>query len=166
MILFIIIACQRVSHENLPRKKELRMLIAESIQHPYSEVDTLLLEPQVGMCGNSSQEEYDRFYEPYLAEDPFLSVLRANFKGVILINNGDLNLRSIEKCKTYDCQKNVWKAFVKNKLRLSISGKVNNNTSLTIYETYTFNEDVERVEKEFEFKDGQWTFVVVEYLTH
>src|SRR5690349_6084930 len=75
LLTMILTSCS-VSTDNLPSPDELKIAIAKSISVPFDIKDTLVYDSFIGICGNSSQDQLNRYYEPHLNETPYLDVLK------------------------------------------------------------------------------------------
>jgi hypothetical protein len=150
-----------VSTENIPSPDDLKMAIAKSISVPFSTTDTLVYRSVIGICGNSSRDEMNRHYEPYLNEAPYLDVLKKQFSGPVVVMGDSLfnvMMTHFETSKI-DCG-SPWECFSKNKIQLSLHGHAMTNSSVTIREMYTYKGQTRILEKLFIYKDGQWTFKI------
>lgn len=50
-----------ISTDNLPEPEELKAAIAESIQIPFEDRDTVVYNFFIGICGNLSEDELNRY---------------------------------------------------------------------------------------------------------
>lgn len=155
IVLFLCTACHPKT-DNLPQLNDLRMAICNSIEVPFTEADTLIYESFSGMCGNSSQEELDRYFEPNLSQSPFIQAMQKQFKGKLLFSGDSLNELMKSQCRNDSIS--LWDCFSKNKVYLSITGQTESNRSIRIYEIYRFNEQEKRIVKLFSFENKQWHY--------
>jgi len=130
-----------VSTENFQSPDKLKIAIAKSISVPFKTQDTLVYESVIGICGNSSQDEMNRHYEPYLNEKPYLDILRKQYAGQVIVTRDSLFnvLMTHFETNQIDC-KSPWDCFSKNKIQLSILGHAMTNNSVRIREMYTYKD--------------------------
>lgn len=81
-----------ISTENLPEPDglSLKVAIANSINVPFYSGDTLIYDSFIGICGNSSRDELNRYYEPHLNNQPYIDILKKNYSGVVLCTDDSL----------------------------------------------------------------------------
>ena len=75
-----------IHDEKLPKESELKELIIREISIEPNHFDTIRYESIIGVCGNSSKEEIDAIYIPYLGGHPFDSLLSKKLGAFVLIN--------------------------------------------------------------------------------
>jgi hypothetical protein len=101
LVVILLTNCS-VSTDNFPSPAELKTEIAKSILVPFETGDTLVYKSPNGICGNSSIDEVNRHYEPYLNEPPYLDILRKRYTGTVLVTGDSLYnalMTSFEKVK-------------------------------------------------------------------
>lgn len=79
-----------ISTENLPEPDGLKVAIANSINVPFHSGDTLIYDSFIGICGNASRDELNRYYDPHLNYQPYIDILIRNYVGVILCTDDSL----------------------------------------------------------------------------
>ena len=80
-----------LSRHNFPSPDELKIAIAKSISVPFGTKDTLVYDCFIGICGNSSQDELNRYYEHHLNEIPYLAVLKKQHSGPVVVTGDSLD---------------------------------------------------------------------------
>jgi hypothetical protein len=161
VILFLsILAGCTVSADQFPEPGKLKSEIAKSIDVPFQGGDTLIYDPFIGVCGNSSEDELSRFYEPHLEELPYFDILKLKTRKTTLCLDDSLHALMDRLCK--DNSQSGWDCFSKNKIVLSITGEAVSNRSVIIHENYSFNTDIVVIEKLFEYTNDKWTFKIVD----
>lgn len=158
ILMMITLGCS-VSTDNFPEPEKLKIAIAESIEVPFKNVDTLVYQSFIGICGNSSKDELNRYYEPHLNEAPYSKILKAKYSGKILFT-GDYLYKLMDSICSNQTE-SVWSCFSKNKIDLSVSGRALTNQSVEIYERYSLNDEYYAIDKLFEFRDGSWRFEIL-----
>jgi hypothetical protein len=151
-----------VSADHFPEPGKLKSEIAKSIEVPFQGGDTLIYDSFIGVCGNSSEEELNRYYEPHLDEQPYFDILKLNTHKTTLCLDDSLYALMDRLCKDNSQSVSVWDCFSKNKIVLSITGEAVTNRSVKIHENYSFNGDIAVVEKLFEYTNDKWTFKIVD----
>ncbi|ABG59660.1 hypothetical protein [Cytophaga hutchinsonii] len=151
-----------ISVNNLPKQEDLKAAICNGIEIPFetSPGDTLIYESFIGICGNSSKEELETYYEPHLNEEPYPDLLRKHYNGTILFTGDSLYALADKNCIDTLHKAISWDCFKKNKIVLSISGYAADNNSVLLYESYAYNNQYVSLQKLFTFKDGRWTFSI------
>lgn len=163
VILFLsILAGCTVSADQFPEPGKLKSEIAKSIDVPFQGGDTLIYDPFIGVCGNSSEDELSRFYEPHLEELPYFDILKLKTRKTTLCLDDSLYALMDKLCKDSPDSLRVWDCFSKNKIVLSITGEAVTNRSVKIQEYYSLNSDIVVVEKLFEYTNDKWTFKIVD----
>lgn len=84
----------------------------------------------------------------------------------ILCTGDSLNALMDGICKNNADSVTVWECFSKDKITLSITGRVATNTSVKIYERYDYNNEYVFVEKIANYANNEWAFDVVEIIRH
>lgn len=164
LILFIlsVFAGCTVSTDKFPEPGKLKREIANSIEIPFETGDAIVYESFIGICGNSSQDELNRYYEPHLNEQPYLDLLKLKTKRTIFCT-GDSLYALMDSLYKNNCElETVWACFSKDKIVLSITGEAVTNQSVKIQESYSYNDDYIYIEKLFYYSDGEWKFKIVE----
>ncbi len=156
---FLFLGCS-ISTKNFPQPEKLKIAISKSIDIPFSDSQIVIYDSFNGICGNSSDEELNRYYEPNLIESPYRKIITNNYKGKVLFKGIELNKSMDSFCD--GIQESKWKCFSKDKVVLSISGKALSNESVEIYERYFLNKKVHSINKVFDFIDGEWIYKVTE----
>lgn len=162
LIISFFIGCTTVSTDKFPEPGKLKAEIANSITVPFLVGDTLIYESFIGICGNSSKDELNRYYEPHLNEQPYYNILKLKTQRTILCTGDSLYALMDSLCKNNADFLTVWDCFSKNKIVLSITGEVVTNNAVKIFEVYSYNNENVLIEKLFEFKRNKWIFKIVE----
>lgn len=149
-------ACNNVSTESLPEPNKLKLAIGESIQIPFEEIDTVIYNSFIGICGNSSKDELNRYYEPQLNFPPYSTILTDHYNGQIWFTGEELYAKMDSLCKERKKEESVWDCFSKNKIDFYLTGKTITNNSVEIYERYFLNEEIHSINKVFEYDRGIW----------
>ncbi len=160
-VLSIFIGCT-VSTDKLTEPDKLKREIANSMKVPFQVGDTVIYESFIGICGNSSEDELNRFYEPHLNEQPYFDIVKFKTQRTTLCTGNSLYALMDRLCKDNADSITVWDCFSKNKIVLSITGEVVTNNSVKIYERYSYNNENVFIEKLFDFANDKWTFKIVE----
>ena len=150
----------KVSPSNFPEKEKLDLAIVKSIQIPFHYGDTVIYQPYIGICGNSSKDEIEKLYVPPLIEQPYFDFLKGSYKGVILSKSDSLYSLMNRQCNDYSDTLNVWDCFSRNKIDLKVSGETLTNKSLKIYETYSYNNEFISITKLFSYANKEWTYKI------
>jgi hypothetical protein len=160
LVTIVLTSCS-VSTENFPSPDKLKIAIAKGISVPFETEDTLVYESIIGICGNSSQDEMNRHYEPYLNEKPYLDILKKQYSGPVVVTGDSLfNVMMTHfEANQINC-KSPWDCFSKNKIQFSVLGHAMTNSSVRIREMYTYKDQTHILEKLFSYNDGQWTFEI------
>lgn len=151
-----------VSTDKLPEPDKLKREIANSIEIPFQVGDTVIYESFIGICGNSSEDELNRYYEPRLNEQPYFDILKLKTQRTTLCTGDSLYALMDRLCKNNADSVTVWDCFSKNKIVLSITGEAVTNNSVKIYERYSCNNDNVFIEKLFHYTNDKWTFKIIE----
>jgi hypothetical protein len=151
-----------VSKDKFPEPDKLKREIANSIEIPFQVGDTVIYESFIGICGNSSEDELNRYYEPQLNEQPYFDILKLKTQKTILCTGDSLYALMDRQCKNNADSLTVWDCFSKNKIVLSVSGEAVTNLSVKIYENYSYNNDNVFIEKLYDYTDDKWTFKIIE----
>lgn len=151
-----------VSTDNLPEPKDLKTAIAESIQIPFEKSDTVIYNSFIGICGNSSEDELNRYYAPQLNELPYSTILAQNYKGKIWFTGGEFYQLMDSVCAERKESETVWDCFSKGKIDFHLTGKAISNNSVEIYERYFLNDEVHSITKTFKYDDGEWSYQITE----
>jgi len=149
-----------VSTNNLPKQDKLRLAICKSIKIPFHYGDTIIYQSFIGICGNSSKEELNRYYEPYLNLQPYFDTLKVRYKGIFLCTNDSLYALMDRQCTSNSDSLTVWDCFSKNKIILELSGEALTNNSVRIYETYGYNKEYKLITKIFSYDNSEWTYQI------
>lgn len=159
-LLAIVLTGCFVSTENLPEPDKLKIAIAENLTLPFGSKDTLVYDSFIGICGNTSQNELNRYYEPHLNEQPFLNVLKKEYSGPVLVTGDSLHRVIIARFKANKshCQ-SAWECFSDHKVDLRIFGRAITNNSVKIREMYGYNDQHRSYEKIFIHVDGKWRLI-------
>lgn len=160
LILFWGAGCT-VSTDKFPEPDKLKREIVNSIEIPFQIGDTVIYESFSGICGNSSRDELNRYYEPRLNEQPYYGILKLKTKRTTLCTGDSLDALMDRLCKNNPDPITVWDCFKKNKIILSITGEAVTNNSVKIHESYRYNDDKVLIEKLFEYMNDKWTFKIV-----
>src|SRR5690606_26205160 len=160
LLLASLSACT-VSTDKLPFPDKLREEIANSIEVPFIYGDTIIYEAPGGICGNSSDDELNRYYDPKLDEQPYYHIFKQKTQKTILLEGDSLNALMARQCKNIADSLSTWDCFSEDKIVLSINGAAETNTSVKIYENFSYNSGRTTIEKLFSFKNGRWGFKVV-----
>jgi hypothetical protein len=160
----IVVTSCTVSTDNFPEPEELRMAIANGISLPYATNDTLVYNnSSISFCGNSSQEELNKYYDPHLDETPYLTVLKKLHRRPVVLMGDSLYDVVTARCEATEVDgESPWDCFLKDKILLSLSGEAVTNRSVTINETYIFKGKSLSFEKLFSYNDGQWTYKLID----
>ncbi|MBK7440443.1 MAG: hypothetical protein IPI65_02630 [Bacteroidetes bacterium] len=161
LILLIFTECT-VSTDKFPEPEKLRREIVNSIEIPFTVGDTIIYESFLGICGNSSKDELNRYYEPNLNEQPYFDILKLKTQKTTLCTGDSLSALMDRICKNNTDSLSVWDCFSKNKIVLSITGEAVTNNAVKIYENYSYNNDHVFIEKLFEYTNDKWTSKIVE----
>ena len=151
-----------VSIENFSEPKELRIAIAESIDIPFEESDTVIYESLIGICGNSSKDEINRHYNPQLNQSPYSEILTEKYDGKIWFTGDELNEVMDSICQNRKEDETIWNCFSKDKIIFSLSGRAISNSSVEVYERYFLNDKVHSINKIFEYKNSSWSYKITE----
>lgn len=151
-----------VSTENFPEPIKLKMAIAESIEIPFKESDTVIYNSSIGICGNSSKDEINRFYNPQLNQSPFSKILIEKYKGKIWFEGDRFNKMIDSICQERKEDETIWDCFSKDKIDFHLSGRAISNNSVEIYERYFLNNKTHSINKIFEFENGLWSYEITE----
>jgi len=163
LFVFLIFTGCIVSTEQFPEPDKLKLEIAKSIEVPFQVGDTVVYESFSGIiCGNSNKDELNRYYEPHLNEQPYYDILKLKTQRTTLCTGDSLYTLMDRICKNKADSITVWDCFSKNKIILSITGEAETNTSVKIYESYSYNNDNIFIEKLFDYTNNKWTFKIVE----
>jgi hypothetical protein len=154
-----IIGC-KVSSEKLPKQDELKLAICNSIQIPFHYGDTVIYQSFIGICGNSSKDELNRYYEPQLNKHPFIDNLKSKYKGAFLYTCDSLYALMERQCKDNPDSLTVWDCFSKDKIDMQVTGEILSNKSVRIYETYGYNKEYKLITKIFTFDNSKWSYKI------
>lgn len=157
----LVMAGCSVSTENLSQPDSLKAAIAHSINVPFHSGDTLIYDSFIGICGNSSRDELNRYYEPHLNNQPYIDILKRNYSGVILCTDDSLYAHIHQLYKDKSGELTPWELFSKNKIILSVRGKVLTNDAVKIYENYDYNGEHYLKEKLFVYTGSEWKYKIV-----
>jgi hypothetical protein len=160
LILLFFAGCT-VSADKFPEPDKLKREIVNSIEIPFQTGDTVIYESFIGICGNSSKDELNRYYEPYLNEQPYFDILKLKTKRTTFCTGDSLDALMDRLCKNNPDSITVWDCFKKNKIILSITGEAVTNNSVKIYESYRYNNDHKVIEMLFSYSNDKWTFKIV-----
>src|SRR6478672_8178729 len=97
-ILAVFAGCT-VSTDKFPEPDKLKREIANSIKIPFQTGDTVIYESFIGICGNSSQDELNRYYEPNLNEQPYFDILKQKTQKTTLCTGDSLYALMDKLCK-------------------------------------------------------------------
>ncbi len=157
-MLFGLTGCS-VSTGNFPEPEELKIAIARSVSVPFDSGDTLVYRSFIGICGNSSQDAFNRYYEPHLNEEPYLGILKKQHAGRVVVTGDSLYEVIMARFdSTRSDSSTPWERYSKNKIHLSVSGEAVTNNSVKISESYSHNGQYHSFEKLFSYKDGKWIY--------
>lgn len=156
-----IVSCS-VSSENFPEPNKLKIAIAESIEIPFEDSDTVIYNSLIGICGNSSKDEIQRHYNPQLNKSPYSNILTEKYDRKIWFTGDKLNELMERTCQDRIESETIWDCFSKDKIDFNLSGRAISNNSVEIYERYFFNDKVHSVNKIFEFKNNSWIYKITE----
>lgn len=161
-LLTIMLTGCSVSTDNFPSPEELKIAIAKSISIPFDTKDTLVYDSFIGICGNSSRDELNRYYEPHLNEKPYLNVLKKQHSGLVVVTGDSLDNVMMTRfgATQVDCE-SPWDCFSKDKIRLSVFGEAVTNSSVRINEMYSYKGQSRSFQKLFSYNDGQWTYKTI-----
>ncbi len=149
-----------VSTNNFPKQDKLKFAICNSIKVPFHYGDTLIYQSFIGICGNSSKDELNRYYEPHLNEPPYFDTLKSRYKGVLLCTNDSLYALMDRQCKNNSDSLSVWDCFSKNKIDFQLTGEALTNKSVRIYETYGYNKEYKLITKIFTYDNNEWNYKI------
>ncbi len=141
---------------------KLKREIVNSIEIPFQTGDTIIYQSFIGICGNSSQEELNRYYEPHLNEQPYCELLKLKTKRTLFFTGDSLHALMERVCENKAKSVSVWDCFSKNKIDLAITGEAVTNNSVKIYEKYSHNDDRIFIEKRFTYSKGNWIFRIIQ----
>ena len=160
-LLFILASCS-VSTKNLPEPDKLKRELANSIEIPFRTGDTIIYQSFIGMCGNSSDDELNRYYEPNLNEQPYFDMLKNKIKRTTFYTGDSLYTLMDRLCNDSAAPHKVRECFYKNKIILSMNGHTVTNKSVTIYERYSYNNQYRTIEKLFNYSNDKWTYKIID----
>lgn len=165
VFLFIItlltcVACN-VCSKDLPAQDALRRAIAKSISLPFNKGDTVVYESFIGICGNSSKEELDKYYEPLLGEQPYADVLQKNIGRTTLFTGEGVDSLVLNTCKNREDFPVAYERFEKNKVLVSVTGEAIASNKVAIYERYTLNNELVTIQKHFKYVGDKWTYKLI-----
>lgn len=155
----ILISACHPKTKNLPEIDALRMAISKSIVVPFPQADTLIYASFNGMCGNSSKDELDRYFEPNLSQSPYFEAMEQQYKGRIMATGDKLQAYMSERCKNQGLS--VWDCFIKNKVYVTIAGQTESASTIRIYENYTYLNKDTTIVKIFNYDDNEWTYKIL-----
>ena len=154
-------ACS-VSSDNFPEPNKLKIAIAESIEIPFEDSDTVIYESFIGICGNSSKDEINRLYNPQLNQSPYSKILTKNYDGKIWFTGDELSKIMDSVCQERKEHETTWDCFSRDKIDFNLTGRAISNNSVEIYERYFLNDKVHSTNKIFEYENGSWTYEITE----
>jgi hypothetical protein len=157
-MLFITLTSCKVSTDNFPKPDELKREIAASIRIPFNTTDTVIYDSFIGICGNSDEDEINRYYEPRLHEQPYGRLMAINYAGTILHTGDSLYALVSRFCGSTVDSPNAWECFSRNKVIMSVSGEAITNRLVRIFENYTYKGLHKWVEKLFVYKNRKWKY--------
>ena len=145
-----------VNTKNFPAPHELKVAIAKSIKIPFPETDTVLYDAFIGICGNSSQDELNRYYEPHLDKKPYNQILEDNYHGTIWYSNQAY----------YDMIDSLYegfntpKGFMENAIHFKLTGDALTNKTVKITERYYFKDSTHIIQKIFFYQYNAWDYTI------
>lgn len=149
-----------VSTKNFPEPKKLKITIAESIKIPFNKNDTVIYDSFLGICGNSSKDELNRYYNPQLNKEPYSTILAKNHNEKIWLTKDQLHEVMDSVCSKKTESETVWECFHKNKIDFNLTGKAISNNSVEISENYFLNNKTHRIIKLFKYEKDEWTYEI------
>ena len=132
----------------------LKFAISQSIETPFTAHDTIIYHSFIGICGNSSEEELQRYYEPQLTEQVYQDIIQENNDLIVLYT--DAKLFELIDSVCFDHPEDKWECFIKNKIDLSVTGWVKSPQEINLYEHYTLNGEHIQIHKTFKFRNDDW----------
>ena len=153
---------KQIEKYEFPESEKLKREIVNSIEIPFQTGDTIIYQSFIGMCGNSSKDELNRYYEPHLNEQPYYDLLKLKTKRTVLFTGDRLHFIMDSLCKGKNSSTSFWDCFSKNKINLSITGEALTNNAIKLYENYSYNKDHIFIEKRFNYLNGKWTFRIIQ----
>lgn len=134
VILIFSIACNKSSIQEV---EKLNIAYAKSFACPFDKVK-ILVQEDVGVCGNTSDDEMASLYFPTLYENPIFSIIQSNSKIDTIVHNNNFENDST---KTY----------------VEIIGNTQNKVdTVFITENFTLNHKSIKIEKIATYKNDNW----------
>jgi hypothetical protein len=156
LTLFLLItACQFLSPSfELKEEDKLQQSIIHALEIPFEKVDTVVYQVNLQICGNTTDAELARIYAPDLSKSPAWTAIEQ--KRSIFLLNADLQDSISALSDILPDSIHPHTHYYQNKIKMQITGTIENDQRLILYERYDYKEKRYAIDKLCEFKDGKW----------
>jgi hypothetical protein len=140
----------------------LRSEIVGSIRNPFVQADTLLLETNWMLCGNSDPDELPNVFETLLEEGKYRQLLATRVNKPILtmaefnkVMDTVLNIRFKGEYPA-----SLWDTCRVGKVSADIIAEQISPKQVRLYENYVYADTAKFLRKDFSYYGGKWTFSI------
>jgi hypothetical protein len=154
-------------HRPLKNTAVLRDKILASITNPFPQADTLILDTRWEFCGNSKPSEIPIIFDTYLDSNGYKNKLQSNLHiPVLTITEFDKVMDTVRKYKFKgEYPPSLWDTCSIGKVSAGIGAEKISSTKVSVYESYIYNNVAKTIQKDFVFKNGNWTYNIVDTMT-
>ena len=156
-----------IKNRPLQKTDALRAKILASIANPFPQADTFILDTRWEFCGNSKPSEIPVIFDTYLDSSSYRSVLQNNLHiPVVTISEFNKVMDTVRKYKfNGEYPPSLWDTCRIDKVSASIGAEKVSSTKVSLYESYTYNDVAKTIQKDFVFKNDNWTYNIVDTRT-
>jgi hypothetical protein len=155
--------------KNRPLKDSdfLRDKILGSITNPFPQADTFILDTRWEFCGNSKPGEIPIIFDTYLDSNRYRNKLQSNLHiPVLTITEFDKVMDTVRKYKfNGEYPPSLWDTCRIGKVSAGIGAEKISSTEVSVFESYIYSDVAKTIQKDFVFKNGNWTYNIVNTTT-
>ncbi len=145
----------------------LRAKILASITNPFPQADTFILDTRWEICGNSKPSEIPIIFDTYIDSSSYKSRLQNNLHiPVLTMSEFDRVMDTVRKYRfNGEYPPSLWDTCRIGKVSAGIGAEKISSTKVSLYESYIYNDIAKTIQKDFVFKNDNWTFSIVNTTT-
>lgn len=165
---FIYIKADRyIKQLPVPGADNLRIAIISSINNPFPQADTLILETTWMFCGNSEPEELPITFDTKLEEINHKSSLSRQLNlSILTMTEFHKVMDTVRKYRfNGEYPPSLWDTCRMGKVSADIKAERLSPKKVRLYENYLYNDIAKYVRKDFTYNSGKWTYQVIDTST-
>ncbi len=151
--------------KNSPLKSTdvLRNSIFVSIDNPFPQADTIILDTRWLLCGNIEANEIPLTFDTYLDSGAYKNRLEKKLQ-IPVVSIAEFN-KIMDTVLKYRFKghypESLWDSCRLGKASVTIQADQLTSTKVRLSEIYQYNDTTKSIEKEFIFKNNSWAYSVV-----